>query len=140
MNAADREASFLLERRPTLMSRNRGLRLALPPPVVRAVGFGNGFGVSVLSGKRRTVLRPMGELDLSTAGLLETAVVEVLAEGTPEVVLDLRRLDFCDAAGLQAFLRVRRCATESGSRLWLECPTRTVRRVLELCDLDWLLG
>jgi len=131
--AAAREVWLGADRR--MVGRNRGLRLALAPDP----SGGGGFVVTVTTGRRRTVVRPVGELDLSTAEQLEASLDDVLTSGTSELVLDLGRLDFCDAAGLHVFLRVRQRAQRRGTRLWLERPTRTVRRVLEISDLDWML-
>jgi anti-sigma B factor antagonist len=135
MHAAEREVWLGADRRTVPTGRNRGLRLALAPDPAG----GGGFVVTVTSGRHRTVVRPVGELDLSTADQLEASLDDVLATGTSELVLDLRRLEFCDAAGLHVFLRVRRRAAGRGARLWLERPTRTVRRVLEVSELGWLL-
>jgi len=132
--AVAREVWLGADRR-MMPGRNRGLRLALAPD---PSGSG-GFVVSVTASRRRTVVRPVGELDLSTADQLEASLDDVLAAGTAELVLDLDRLDFCDAAGLHVFLRVRRRAQRRGTRLWLERPTRTVRRVLEISELGWML-
>jgi anti-anti-sigma factor len=114
---------------------NRGLRLV---PASDA-GPGGGFSVSKTSRRSRTVVCPVGELDLSTADDLEESLDEALREHPAELVVDLRLLQFCDAAGLHVFLRVQQRAAAGGTRLWLERPTRTVRRVLEISALDWLV-
>jgi anti-anti-sigma factor len=135
MDGAEREVWLGADRRSVPTGRNRGLRLALAPD---PAGSG-GFVVTVTPGRSRTVVRPVGELDLSTADQLEESLNDVLAAGASELVLDLRRLDFCDAAGLHVFLRVRQRAMRRGARLWLERPTRTVRRVLEISELGWMI-
>jgi anti-anti-sigma factor len=135
MSGAEREVWLGADRRLVPTGRSRGLRMTLAsdsPP-------GGGFAVAVTSGRTRTVVRPVGELDLSTAEQLERSLDEVLRAGTAELVLDLRHLHFCDAAGLHVFLRVRRRAHRHGTRLWLERPTRTVRRVLDISELSWLV-
>jgi anti-anti-sigma factor len=114
---------------------HRGLRLVHasdPPP-------GGGFTVSVTGFRSRTVVRPVGELDLSTVDALEESLEEALREHPAELVVDLRLLQFCDAAGLHVFLRIQQQAATVGTRLWLERPTRTVRRVLEISALDWMV-
>jgi anti-anti-sigma factor len=70
---------------------------------------------------------------------MEASLLDALAEGPSEVVLDLHALEFCDAAGLQVFLRARRAAFAAGAALWLERPTCIVRRVLEVSGLAWLI-
>lgn len=139
MSAAEREALLGAPRQPAAGTRNRGLRLAAVSDLGPGRGPAGGFDVWVMSGPRRTVVRPAGELDLSTVGRMEASLHEALAAGTPELVLDLHELEFCDAAGLQVFLRARRAAFAAGAALWLERPTRIVRRVLEVSGLAWLV-
>ena len=135
MSTAEREVWLGADRRSVPTGRSRGLRLALAPETAA----GGGFTVERISRRGRTVVRPVGELDLSTAAQLERCVDEAFAVGSDEVILDLEHLHFCDAAGLHLFLRVRQRAVRHGSRLWLERPTRTVRRVLEISELGWLV-
>jgi anti-anti-sigma factor len=137
MSAAEREA--LLGAPCQAVSSSRGLRLAAAPDLDSGGGLAERFDVWVMSGPRRTVVRPSGELDLNTVPQMETSLHEALAAGTPELVLDLHALEFCDAAGLQVFLRARRAALAAGASLWLERPTRIVRRVLEVSGLAWLV-
>lgn len=138
MSAAGSGPQFCAPRHPMARSRNRGLRLAVASDPDPGGGV-TGLGVSIMSGPRRTVVRPSGELDLSTAAQMETSLHDALAAGTPELVVDLDALEFCDAAGLQVFLRARRAAFTAGAALWLERPTHIVRRVLEVSGLAWLI-
>jgi anti-sigma B factor antagonist len=138
MSAAGSGPEFSAPHHLNGSGRNRSLRLA----VAGDLGSGGGtpgLGVSVLSGPRRTVVRPSGELDLSTAARMETSLHDALGAGTPELVVDLQGLEFCDAAGLQVFLRARRAAFMAGVALWLERPAPIVRRVLEVSGLAWLI-
>lgn len=137
MSAAETKALLGAPRRTA--TGNRGLRLAAESDLAPGLGRAAAFDVWVMSGPRRTVVRPSGELDLSTVGQMERSLHEALAAGTPELVLDLHELEFCDAAGLQVFLRARRAAFAAGAALWLERPTRIVRRVLEVSGLAWLV-
>jgi anti-anti-sigma factor len=136
MSRAEREVWLGADRRSGPVGRSRRLRLALAPDPPS----GGGFSLVVTAGRNRTVVRPVGELDLSTAGHLEQSLAEVLATSPAELVLDLQHLHFCDAAGLHTFLRTRDHAQRQGTRVWLERPTRTVRRVLEISELDWMVG
>ena len=139
MSAVERDALLGAPRPLPAVTANRGLRLAGASDPGSGREPAAGFDVSVMSGPRRTVVRPSGELDLSTVAQMETSLDEALAAGTPELVLDLHALEFCDAAGLQVFLRARRAASAAGAALWLERPTRIVRRVLEVSGLAWLV-
>ncbi len=138
MSAAETETRFGAAR-PATGSTRRGLRLAGGSGGSSGARPDARFGVAILSGPHRTVVRPAGELDLSTAARMETSLHDAIQVGTPELVLDLHALEFCDAAGLQVFLRARRRAFAAGATLWLERPTSIVRRVLEVSGLAWLV-
>jgi len=59
-----------------------------------------------------------GELDISAAGVLEGAVVELCLVGTASIRLDLSRLTFLDSTGLRAIVGAsERC---SAARVELE--------------------
>lgn len=136
MSRAELEESIDADLCEVGADHSRGL--VLPLPTGRSSDWG--LTISSVSSAGSTIVRPVGELDLSTVRLLEEALLDELGRGARHLVLDLRRLEFCDAAGLQALLRVRRRALASGARLLLERPTRTVRRVLEITRLDWLIA
>ncbi len=87
-----------------------------------------------------TVVVVAGELDLATAGGLRTRLA-TLAQGDPpaRVVLDLAGLDFVDASGISVLLAAQRALSDRGSALVLRSPSRMVRKVLRLLDLDEVL-
>jgi anti-anti-sigma factor len=103
------------------------------------VGSGTDLAISAISGDGSAVVRLAGELDLSTASRAERALVEELTPGARTLVVDLRSLEFCDAAGLRVFVRTRRRAQEVGAKVRLVHPNRLVRRVLEIAELGRLI-
>jgi anti-anti-sigma factor len=74
-----------------------------------------------------------GELDLSTAGVFDTAVAAALDAGGP-LVLDLSRLTFVDSSGLRCLIHLARSL--EGSGLVLRDPSPGVRSLLEQRGLD----
>jgi anti-anti-sigma regulatory factor len=77
------------------------------------------------------VLSLSGEADLFTQGLLEDQLDTALAMGRESLVLDVRRLTFCDVACAQRVL----AATRTGSATLLGASGE-VKRVFELLDAD----
>ncbi len=82
------------------------------------------------------VLSVSGELDVSNAETLESAIAQV-CEGRPEeLVFDLRELSFMDSAGIALL--------HGGARrvpnVRLRDPTPAVRRVVEVTGLTTVLG
>jgi len=77
-----------------------------------------------------------GDLDIATADQLVVAAEERLAiSGNAELTLDLAGVRFCDSAGINALVRVRRLCDERGGRLQVVNPQLAVRRVLEFAGL-----
>jgi anti-sigma B factor antagonist len=77
-----------------------------------------------------------GELDIATGGSLVDQVAGVIVDGTPgELVLDVTELRFCDSAGINALVRLRKVADEHGWGFAVVNPQSPVRRILELTGL-----
>ncbi|WP_106277406.1 MEDS domain-containing protein [Geodermatophilus tzadiensis] len=76
-----------------------------------------------------------GEVDLTEAEHVRTALVDVAGDGSGELVLDLSDLDFLDVAGGRALYGARRDLAARGIRLRLAGAPRHVRRCLGLFDL-----
>lgn len=75
-----------------------------------------------------------GELDLSTAALLQ-GCVEQLPADVGVLVLDLTQLEFIDCAGLDAVLECAREQASHGGSLSITSPQPAVQRVFELTGL-----
>jgi anti-anti-sigma factor len=77
-------------------------------------------------------LTPVGELDLATVSLLESAFDVVFRDdGAEIVVLDLTELTFMDSTGVHLLLRMR-AACEDADRLRVINGSRAVQRVLDV--------
>lgn len=100
---------------------------------------GSGEQLTDLSIERRDVgdqlvLTVSGEVDLATAGELESAILDCMRGGTGFVLVDLRGVTFIDASGLRALLAARDRAERSETQLSV-LTGDAVRRLLELLDL-----
>lgn len=98
------------------------------------------LSISSVSSDGARVVRLAGELDLNTAPRAEQALTDELDPGARNLIVDLRDLEFCDAAGLRVFVRARRRAHDAGMRLRLVHPSRMVQRLLDVAELSWLLA
>jgi anti-sigma B factor antagonist len=85
------------------------------------------------------VIEVSGELDIAGAPVLESAVRGLELSAVRDVVLDLRRLSFIDAAGLNAVLDLYAECQSANAILTLIPGPRSVHRVFELTRLDHLL-
>ena len=79
------------------------------------------------------VIVASGEIDLASAPRVEEALQGFTAQ---PVVLDLRRVDFMDSAGLKVLLNQRSRLEESGGDLKLVVGEGAVVRLLELTGVS----
>ena len=82
-----------------------------------------------------TVLVLRGDLDLSTAGQLRDALVEVIDDGA-RTVIDLEAVDFLDSAGLGILVGGLKRARTHGGELELVCSSHGVLKPIEITGLD----
>jgi len=80
-----------------------------------------------------TVLTVDGDLDLATAPELTSLGLALVEAGAASVVVDARKLAFCDSSGLSALVQIANRLAER--RLAIAAPTPIVRRVLEMSGL-----
>jgi anti-sigma B factor antagonist len=81
------------------------------------------------------VLVVAGDLDLATAAQLTGEAGDLMAAGAHDVIIDASGLEFCDSAGLSAFVRISNQLESHAGRLAIARPTVSVRRVLEVTGL-----
>ncbi|MFI6820874.1 STAS domain-containing protein [Micromonospora sp. NPDC050187] len=84
-------------------------------------------------------LRLAGELDMSTAPHLATAIDGLLADGEVRLLVDLVGLTFCDSTGIAAFLRGDNACAAAGGWLRLTGANGRVERVLRMTGLAEVL-
>jgi len=84
---------------------------------------------------RRAVLSVAGEVDISTAAELRTAI-ETAGTRAFEVWVDLSETTFMDSSGLHAMAQARARLAEANIRLALICTDGPVLRVLNLAGFD----
>ena len=77
-------------------------------------------------------LTPVGDLDLATAPLLESAFNAVLRDDDAEmIVVDLTELSFMDSTGIHLLIRMHGACGDA-DRLRVINGSRAVRRLLDL--------
>jgi anti-anti-sigma factor len=81
------------------------------------------------------VVEVAGEIDLLTADLLAEHLDAATARAEPDVLVDLRRVDFFDCSGLRALCRAEARAGRRGGRLRIVCVDPGIRRLLRVAGL-----
>ena len=113
---------------PPAAAGSSPLRPAAPPaPLVPAQAGGE------------AVLALRGDIDLLTAGAVREAARRCLRGHPARLLLDLRQVGFCDAAGARALRLARDEAAAAGAEFRLVAPSPPVTRVLTLTGADDLL-
>lgn len=98
------------------------------------------FEVSVSDQPGRVCVEIRGELDVLTAPRLAGELNTLVRRSDDDVVIDLRRAEFIDSAGLQLLLGTQRRLTQASRTLTVVCDDGPVRRVIELTRLTDVLG
>ncbi|WLS44574.1 STAS domain-containing protein [Micromonospora profundi] len=80
-----------------------------------------------------SLIRVVGEIDMSNAHLITELVELLCATPTPLVTLDLSEVRFFGAHGVSALLRTNALIAAAGGRLVLREPSPFVRRILSVC-------
>jgi anti-anti-sigma factor len=86
-----------------------------------------------------TVIWLVGDQDLATVPLLETALTEALELDHGDLVVDLRETPFVDAATIGTLVRNRTALRQRSRNLTVRAPSDFVRRVLALCGVAHLV-
>jgi anti-anti-sigma factor len=80
-----------------------------------------------------------GELDIATVDSLSNAAIGALQLPVGVLVLDIHAVTFCDAAGVNALVKIQRAASEAGTRLVLTGIQPPVSLVLDLVGLSAMI-
>jgi anti-sigma B factor antagonist len=98
------------------------------------------FGISAAREGDAYVIRIEGELDLSECPRLERALQEGAVSLATRILIDLDKLTFIDAAGLNVVVAAWRRSVADGRRLQVTRGRGSVARMLHLTDLDTVLS
>jgi anti-sigma B factor antagonist len=96
------------------------------------------FVTTVSQAGDATVVALSGELDVASSPALSEELIQLIARGSTDLVIDLGSLDFIDSTGLSAILKVNK-SLEGKGQLVLREPTPMVRQVLEITGLTGAL-
>ncbi|HZA27397.1 MAG TPA: STAS domain-containing protein [Actinomycetota bacterium] len=94
------------------------------------------FKVTVTEGDEVVSMALAGELDLATAGRLESAFRRVEGGRPPVLVIDLRELRFIDSTGLRLIIGADARAREDGRRMTIVPGPESVHKVFQLALLE----
>lgn len=85
------------------------------------------------------VVSPRGRLNMVSARRLRDLFTELVAAGTPRIVVDMGETTFLDSSGLGALVAGLKTARQAGGDLRIARPTEAVTVVLSLTNMDKVL-
>jgi anti-sigma B factor antagonist len=86
------------------------------------------------------VLSVRGEVDVATAPQLRERLVDLVASGHPQIVLDLSEVGFLDSTGLGVIVGCLKRARANDGDITLVCSHRPILKVLEITGLTAVFG
>jgi anti-sigma B factor antagonist len=87
-------------------------------------------------GDARHVIALTGEVDLYTAPELKTQMLQVIANGAKDVVVDFSNTTFIDSTTLGVLVGGVKRLREKGGRLSIVCSDRNITKIFEITGLD----
>jgi len=84
----------------------------------------------------RPSCRARGEIDLTNVAAIAKVLASFVEVGEEEIDLDLSDVEFIDSQGINALLR----AHLAGLRIFITAASPMVRRVLEICRIEDVIG
>jgi anti-sigma B factor antagonist len=108
-------------------------------PVYPAVKRSHRASWVLLREEDKTVITVDGDLDVASAGAF-VAALAALAAGASDAVIDMAGVDFIDSSTMRALVRAHELFESFGLRLTVRSPSRPVRRMLGLCQLDEVIN
>lgn len=95
----------------------------------------NNLSISTTPASDGTLVRVVGEVDVSNASDLRDAVDAAIAAGKP-VEVDLAEVGYIDSTGIGVLVGASRRAEEAGIALSVANPQPNVKRVLGLLGVE----
>lgn len=86
-----------------------------------------------------TILSPTGRLDQSTVETFQGAVRAIIEGPSPNLVLDLAKVEFVSSVGLRALVMINSQAKKDGRKFALAAPSQVVKEVLAIARLNTVI-
>jgi anti-sigma B factor antagonist len=83
----------------------------------------------------RTVLKVCGEIDVYTAPRLKERLLELVADGTRQIIVDLEAVEFLDSTGLGVLVGGLRRVRAQGGHLSLVCSQERILKIFRITGL-----
>lgn len=89
--------------------------------------------------KKQWQISPLGEIDVSNAADLRTALDEAFLEEKGDIILDFEQISYMDSTGLGVIIGAYSRMRELGYHLTLRNPRDNIHKLLSITNLDKIL-
>ena len=93
------------------------------------------LGLDVQTRNSHAVVDVKGEIDVYTAPKLREKLIELVSEGSYNVVVNLEGVDFLDSTGLGVLVGALKRVRSNDGDLYLVCTQPRIRKVFEVTGL-----
>jgi anti-sigma B factor antagonist len=83
-----------------------------------------------------TIVSIFGELDVATSPALRERLIDLVGDGSTQLVLDLEGVDFLDSTGLGTIISALKRVRTHGGDMRLVCTQGRIQRLFEITGLD----
>jgi anti-sigma B factor antagonist len=109
--------------------------------IVMAAQYGQGRTTPLAMSHRirptgEAVVKLTGDLDIATAELAVSYVTDLIKRHHEPLTIDLSALDFCDAKGLAALVRMAGYAEQENRPFQLASPRPSLIKIMRITGLD----
>ncbi|NDC82115.1 anti-sigma factor antagonist [bacterium] len=94
------------------------------------------FSINVENAGDVPFVKVSGEIDVYTCPKLHKVLTEIVASGSPKVVLDLENVHYIDSTGLGTIAHAARTLSKSDGHLNVVCNRPQVRKIFEISGLS----
>ncbi|MBN1890253.1 MAG: STAS domain-containing protein [Thermoflexales bacterium] len=85
--------------------------------------------------KRVSLLTVSGRVDSNTAPDFDKALQALISAGRPQIVVDMKGVEYLSSAGLRALVSAAKAAKHSGGDVRIAQPSQRVKEVMGLAGL-----
>lgn len=77
-----------------------------------------------------------GEVDAYTSARFREAMVDLIEDGAPNLIISMMKVEYIDSSGLGALVGGLKRSTEHGGKILIVCDNPQIRKVFEITGLE----
>ena len=77
-----------------------------------------------------------GELDAYTCSMFRDAIIDVIEQGHPSVVVNMSEVEYIDSSGLGTLVGGLKRSSEKGGKIAVVCSANQICKVFEITGLE----